>query len=51
MTMLQGHNSSIQDMTLNNEQKHLVSLGTDKMVKVWDVRNYKCLQTIQDKIK
>ena len=27
----------------------LISLGTDKAVKVWDLRNQKCLQTITPK--
>ena len=37
-------------MAINEERHHLISLGTDKMVKIWDVRSYSCIQTIFDKI-
>lgn len=38
-----GHNTSVQDLTLNEDRYHLISLGTDKVVKVWDIRNYNCI--------
>jgi len=28
----------------------LISLGTDKTVKIWDIRNYSCIETIIDNI-
>ncbi len=40
LTHLNGHNTSIQDLALNEERNHLISLGTDKMVKIWDIRTY-----------
>ena len=46
MTKLSGHNSSVQELALNESQNHMISLGLDKCVKIWDVRNYKCLQTL-----
>ena len=29
---------------------HLISLGTDKVVKIWHLHNYFCIQTITDKM-
>lgn len=46
---LAGHNSAITDLALNNNRFQLISLGTDKVVKIWDIRNYQCIQTITDK--
>ena len=50
LTHLNGHNTSVQDLTINEERNHLISLGTDKMVKIWDIRTYTNIQTIIDKI-
>jgi WD40 repeat protein len=43
ITYLYGHNSAVQDVVLNDDKFQLISLGTDKVVKVWDVRNYRCV--------
>lgn len=50
ITYLYGHNTSVQDLTINDDKNHLISLGTDKTVKVWDFRTYNCIQNIFDKI-
>ena len=50
ITYLNGHNTSVHDLTINDDRNHLISLGTDKVVKIWDIRTYKCIQTIFDKI-
>lgn len=50
LSYLYGHNTSVQDLTINEERNHLISLGTDKVVKIWDIRTYACIQTIFDKI-
>lgn len=50
LSHLYGHNTSVQDLTLNEDRYHLISLGTDKVVKIWDIRTYACIQTIFDKI-
>ena len=47
---LYGHNTSVQDLALNDERNHLISLGTDKVIKIWDIRTYQCIQTIFDKV-
>jgi len=43
-----GHASSIQQVLTNERQNQIVSLGSDKTVRVWDVRNLKCVCTLQD---
>ena len=47
LNYMYGHNTSVQDLTLNEERCHLISLGT---VKIWDIRDYTLKQTINDKI-
>jgi len=49
MAQLVGHTSSVQHVTINEENYQLISCDLSKTMKVWDMRNYKCLQTIQDK--
>jgi WD repeat-containing protein 49 len=48
MTYLTGHTTSIQQLALNEERNHLISLGSDKVVKIWDIRSYRCFQTLTD---
>ena len=43
LAYLYGHNTSVQDLALNEERFHLISLGTDKVVKIWDTRTYACI--------
>ena len=50
LSYLYGHNTSVQDLAINEDRHHLISLGTDKVVKIWDIRTYVCIQTIIDKI-
>ena len=46
---LKGHNTSVQDLAINEDRSHLLSLGTDKVVKVWDTKTYLLIQTIIDR--
>eukprot|EP00741_Cyanophora_paradoxa_P015875 tig00020909_g15326.t1 len=48
---LHGHNASVQEVIVNDWHNQLISLSVDKVIKVWDVRNHRCLQTIVDKEK
>lgn len=50
LSYLNGHTTSVQDLALNEDRYHLISLGTDKVVRIWDTRNYICIQTIFDKV-
>jgi hypothetical protein len=48
-TYLPGHTTAVQDLALNEGRNHLISLGTDKVVKIWHLHNYFLVQTITDK--
>jgi WD40 repeat protein len=50
LSYLNGHTTSVQDLALNEERYHLISLGTDKVVRIWHTNTYICIQTIFDKI-
>jgi WD40 repeat protein len=43
---LSGHKASVVDVVVNDDLHQIVSASADHVVKVWDVRTYKCLQTI-----
>eukprot|EP00400_MALV-I_sp_L67-5_P000199 gene199-426_t len=45
---LQGHSSAVNDVCVNEQQSQLISISSSKEFKVWDIRNYKLLQTFQD---
>ena len=50
LAYLNGHNTSVSHLDINEERNHLISLGTDKVVKIWDTRHYECIQTIIDRM-
>ena len=39
------HPSAVRDIAFDNEGRHMVTAGVDRTVRVWDIRNYKCLQS------
>jgi WD40 repeat protein len=43
---LHGHASSVLKLTVNDQSGQLLSLSSDNTVKVWDIRNLRCVQTI-----
>ena len=43
LAYLNGHNTSVSHLDINEERNHLISLGTDKVVKIWDTRHYECI--------
>lgn len=47
-TSLEGHSAPINDIKVNNSSAQIISLSMDKEIKVWDLRNHQCLQTITD---
>eukprot|EP00826_Nyctotherus_ovalis_P050105 TRINITY_DN6107_c0_g2_i9.p1 TRINITY_DN6107_c0_g2~~TRINITY_DN6107_c0_g2_i9.p1 ORF type:complete len:516 (+),score=173.95 TRINITY_DN6107_c0_g2_i9:1386-2933(+) len=51
MSTLIGHNNPVQELTLNESKQHLMSLSADKVLKIWDMKTYQCLQTIEVKQK
>lgn len=40
LTHLNGHNTSVTDLAINEDRNHLISLGTNKLVNIWDIRTY-----------
>ena len=47
--MLTGHTASVQKVIVVEDDNQLISLSTDKVIKIWDLRTNKCMQTIVDK--
>ncbi|QDZ24146.1 WD40 repeat domain-containing protein [Chloropicon primus] len=47
--MLTGHTASVQKVIVVEDDNQLISLSTDKCIKIWDLRTNKCMQTIVDK--
>ena len=45
---LQGHTASVQDVIVNEQDSQLISVSIDKVIKIWDIRSNKCMQTIID---
>jgi len=49
MSYLRGHNAPIQQVLMNDEDQ-LVSISSDKVIKIWDLRqSYRCVHTFIDK--
>ena len=46
MGELSGHTASVTHLALDERLNHVFSMSGDKTIKVWDLRNHKCLQTI-----
>jgi len=44
--LLTGHTASVLKVQVNKINHQLISLGSDNTVKIWDIRNHKCIQTI-----
>lgn len=42
-----GHTSSVIQLAIDEKSNNVISLSLDRSVKVWDLRNHKCLQTIE----
>ena len=48
LVTLIGHEKPIVDVKFNLEDRQIITLDTGKTIKVWDMRNYKLLQTVHD---
>lgn len=46
MTQLQGHTAAVNTVLMNEPGHQLVSVSVDHIVKVWDTRNFRCIQTM-----
>ncbi|KAI8827856.1 WD40-repeat-containing domain protein [Chytriomyces cf. hyalinus JEL632] len=47
---LAGHNTAILNLIVNHEESQLISLSEDKVIKIWNIRNLNCIQTLMDKV-
>ncbi|GFR43071.1 hypothetical protein Agub_g4078 [Astrephomene gubernaculifera] len=45
---LTGHTASVSHIALDERLNHVFTLAVDKTIKVWDLRNHKCLQTLTE---
>ncbi|KAF8071365.1 hypothetical protein HT031_001449 [Scenedesmus sp. PABB004] len=43
---LRGHTSSVAHISLDAGTNHVFTLSTDHTIKLWDLRNHRCLQTM-----
>ena len=48
LSMLVGHSKSVSNVLINEARHQIISLSLDKVVKIWDTRTFRCLQTIHD---
>lgn len=44
IAILPNHSASLESIAINDHNFQIVTLCTDKTVRIWDIRNYKCLQ-------
>ncbi|KAL6759826.1 quinon protein alcohol dehydrogenase-like superfamily [Haematococcus lacustris] len=47
LATLHGHAASVQSVMVVDNQ--VISVSSDKMIKLWDIRNHKCIQTVNDR--
>ncbi|KAI9330378.1 WD40-repeat-containing domain protein [Zopfochytrium polystomum] len=50
MAALKGHNAPIIDISINDIDGQVISLSSDNMIKVWDLRTMQCLQSLLDRM-
>ncbi|GAQ84591.1 hypothetical protein KFL_001960080 [Klebsormidium nitens] len=48
LATLQGHSAPVMDVFVNESEAQILSLGADKVVKVWDFRTNRCIQTLSE---
>ncbi|EFJ22347.1 hypothetical protein SELMODRAFT_416582 [Selaginella moellendorffii] len=49
MGQLIGHQSPVVDVVVNEDDNQIVSVATDSIIKIWDMRSNRCMQTVVDK--
>lgn len=47
-SVLKGHNSSVSHIITNGNQ--VISVSKDKVIKIWDIKDYCCIQTIPSRL-
>lgn len=51
LSALVGHSASVCSLVINEKDGQLISLSTDKNIRVWDIRSHRCLQSFFDTVK
>ncbi|KAG2450287.1 hypothetical protein HYH02_004795 [Chlamydomonas schloesseri] len=49
LAVLSGHNAAVTGVVVNDRDNQIISLSTDHVVKIWDIRNHKCIQSLPDR--
>ncbi|MCO5601854.1 hypothetical protein L7F22_055979 [Adiantum nelumboides] len=49
MGTLIGHQAPVVDVAVNDKHNQVISVASDNLIKIWDMRTNKCMQTILDK--
>jgi WD40 repeat protein len=47
LVTLRGHNAPILKVAFNDKESQLITIASDRTMKIWDIRTNKCMQTIQ----
>ena len=47
----QGHAASVLHLACDDDNFQIISVSSDNVFKVWDIRNHRCLQTFTDRFK
>ena len=45
-TTLAGHSKNIRDLCYDQERNHLISFSHDASIKIWNLDNFECVQTL-----
>ncbi|KAH7307740.1 hypothetical protein KP509_22G074700 [Ceratopteris richardii] len=46
MGTLTGHQAPVVDVVVNDKENQVISVASDSLIKIWDMRTHRCLQTI-----
>ncbi|GFR47120.1 hypothetical protein Agub_g8807 [Astrephomene gubernaculifera] len=49
LAVLSGHNAAVTGVVVNDRDNQIISLSTDHVIKIWDIRNHKCVQSLPDR--
>ena len=47
MNSLQGHKRAITDISFNKFAKLMATSGTDKIIKIWNLKDGTCINTLE----
>ncbi|GLI65559.1 hypothetical protein VaNZ11_009122 [Volvox africanus] len=49
LAVLSGHNAAVTGVVVNDRDNQIISMSTDHIIKIWDIRNHKCVQSLPDR--